>query len=233
MVGARGFEPPASRSRTARSSMLSYTPKIGRAGGTRTPIPLLVRQRVYHWRTAPDKLVGTAGFEPATSCTPSRRAYQTALRSDCTPHPAYPMPKAPNCARCGGLRMEDGAGVEPAHGASPALTAYKAAVLPLHHPSAIYSFSKLEATARVELARRNLQSRMTGRVMSPWCSRWELNPQCPPILSRRGLPSCLTRAWWESGELNPEASVFKADRYSCSRTLPKMVEHRGVEPRGY
>ena len=35
MVGARGFEPPASRSRTVRSTKLSYAPAYLRSNGIR------------------------------------------------------------------------------------------------------------------------------------------------------------------------------------------------------
>ncbi len=38
MVGVRGFEPPTSRSRTARSTKLSHTPKdTAQATGSRLP----------------------------------------------------------------------------------------------------------------------------------------------------------------------------------------------------
>ena len=75
VVGARGFEPPTSWSRTKRATKLRYAPEESGYGEQVTGYGKRERCRLFPVTSNLfPKLVGTARFELATPCTPSKCA---------------------------------------------------------------------------------------------------------------------------------------------------------------
>jgi hypothetical protein len=74
MVGAKGFEPSTSWSRTRHLNPINAL--SGVAYGTRSVIfPLLVVPKLYLAFAIRKKLVDVAGIEPATPCLQSTKLY--------------------------------------------------------------------------------------------------------------------------------------------------------------
>ena len=75
LVGARGFEPRTSWSRTKRATRLRYAPARTAGNTDEWTTPALRAWLVtVHSSLSNVLMVGTAGFEPATTCTPSKCA---------------------------------------------------------------------------------------------------------------------------------------------------------------